>query len=436
MADLYENHHAPPPNEPDLYALDRRRTESALRKISAANQATARRYIEDGRLLGPNGGNKPSTLCQKAHALLLIDRGINGKAYDQVGEEDLRSVLRDFESRNMSPQYREYHKTRMRAFFRWLFDDAPPRFVVKLLKNRLQNGNTPGRIIEPHEVQKVLDATESLRDQAIVALLYSSGLRAHELLALNWGSIKPTKTGALRLELPKNAQKLKTGPRYLFLTEKLGVIRAWLTAHPQAGQGEAPLRGSYPSEGDAPFQRDIKPTPESLDFVRVGWQRRKDGRRRSKLSQPDHPRPYVDQYADPNCQKRLPYGAHRMLRFGWLANGAAGRFHGRPSPSRTKGWRGEPDQPPQAVAPNVHPARRGAARRFTVRAQRLRRRRRPTIPPNASIVAAVQNEDPGTSVVFCETTFVPSGASEMIPALAFDVTTLCCTTLPRTGHER
>src|SRR5438128_2515078 len=89
--------------------------------------------------------------------------------------ERLKSKLRDMKS---GPQYARL----ARMFFKQADrEDLRKLLVMKQRMKRLK----PSDILSPKEVHAMIDACGSQRNRALIACLWDTGVRIHELLAVN-----------------------------------------------------------------------------------------------------------------------------------------------------------------------------------------------------------------------------------------------------------
>jgi site-specific recombinase XerD len=70
-----------------------------------------------------------------------------------------------------------------------LTDEAFPAFARALKMKRSKKRLAPGDILTPDEVRAMFDAAGYKRDRALIACLWETGVRVHELLALDVGSV-------------------------------------------------------------------------------------------------------------------------------------------------------------------------------------------------------------------------------------------------------
>lgn len=131
-------------------------------------------------------------------------------------------------------------------FFKWLYgnDDRYQKpDVVKGLKHNPRAYNkeiAPADLLTDEEIKRMVEASESFRDKAIVMMLYDSGCRISELLSMNIGHVE-FEGDACYIYLPQS----KTKPRRVGLIHSVPHLKNLLENHPYRTNKNAPLFLSY-----------------------------------------------------------------------------------------------------------------------------------------------------------------------------------------------
>ncbi|MEM4973459.1 MAG: tyrosine-type recombinase/integrase, partial [Candidatus Hadarchaeales archaeon] len=180
----------------------------------------------------------------KANVQAILTLGLQGKPYEELREGELISWM-ESQSKLRPESIRSYRKRkRVKAFLRWVHGcksprDPSPEFlrVVKEVKSQRE---LPKDILTPEEVQKLLSACESLRNRALVHVLYDSGARPGEVLGLRIGDVEFDEKGAAIMV------RGKVGMRRLRLTESVPDLLRWLAVHPSKEDPDAWL---WPGKG-------------------------------------------------------------------------------------------------------------------------------------------------------------------------------------------
>lgn len=121
-----------------------------------------------------------------------------------IGEKPLATVTVDdmagFKA-HLAEKYRPHTaKTKFNAVKSLLTYGATTHYlqfnVGSAVKSPRANAGLHERIITEDEVKAIIDAAETDRDRAIIALLYATGGRVSEVAGVRWADIKPTKKNA------------------------------------------------------------------------------------------------------------------------------------------------------------------------------------------------------------------------------------------------
>src|SRR5712691_155538 len=145
-----------------------------------------------------------------------------------------------------------------RALFLRMFYKAagrPDLIELMRLKQRLRR-LSPDEILTLPEVNKLMAAANSLRDRAMIALLWETGARIHEVCALTIANVKQFASkengGAMHLRVFFPKVKVAGEEHASYLIESVSHITAWLKAHPDK-RPDAPL---FPSARGTPLTRN------------------------------------------------------------------------------------------------------------------------------------------------------------------------------------
>src|SRR2546428_6137519 len=163
--------------------------------------------------------------------------------------ERLKSKLRDMTS---GPQYARLGRMFYKAADR---EDLRKLLVMKQRMRRLK----PSDILSPKEVHGMIDACTSNRDRALLACLWDSGVRIHELLAVNLADIReqasPANGGRKLFVMWFGKTKVGGEEHEGYVIGSAPALDAWLKAHPDK-RADAALfpswSGGRPTESRAP----------------------------------------------------------------------------------------------------------------------------------------------------------------------------------------
>lgn len=230
-----------------IIEANRKRADRCIQACSEANRSDLERILQQRR----NHLTKETSNATWAQSLRRADAYANGRRLADLSVDDWSDFLRV-----MHETYAPATVYTMVAFVKATLaalmglDEAPKR-IRKVLCVREPSRRPEGRVITQDQFQALLEAAAGLERHGyhdlqrlelvtILHVLRDSGFRANELLSLRLGSVELSGQAAY-LRLPSNAPLLKTGPREIAVAQCLPAIKAWMAAHPAAGNDQAPL---------------------------------------------------------------------------------------------------------------------------------------------------------------------------------------------------
>lgn len=171
-----------------------------------------------------------------------------GKPLSSATERDLIILKKRLRAMPSGPQYARL----LRMFYKAAKREDLRELVV--LKQRLKKLR-PDDLLTVQEVQAMIDATAPLRDRALLGVLWETGVRVSEIMALDLADVRGTDSPAnggrkvyrLWFKKTKVAGEEHSG----YVLESAPVLEAWLKAHPDP-RPEAPL---FPAWGGAHLTR-------------------------------------------------------------------------------------------------------------------------------------------------------------------------------------
>ena len=114
----------------------------------------------------------------------------------------------------MSTQHCNGINSALKFFFRFVLKKSWDQDVVP----RMINDKTLPRVMTLEQVEMMIDASNEVRNKAIIALLYSSGLRVGELCRLQAGDIH---MGTMQVHI-------RGGKILVFLSCEKGYLFCWI----------------------------------------------------------------------------------------------------------------------------------------------------------------------------------------------------------------
>jgi integrase len=154
-------------------------------------------------------------------SLLRID-------FKDATKADILNLVRKIEQGNYSEWTKQFYKVALKKFYKWLrqTEDYPPE--VKWIKTTVKNKKhkLPEELLTEEDVKRLVEAADHPRDRALVFVLYESGCRIGEILALKIKHVSFDKFGAQIIV------DGKTGSRRIRLISSTPVLANWLENHP------------------------------------------------------------------------------------------------------------------------------------------------------------------------------------------------------------
>ncbi len=216
-------------------------------KISDMNRALVTEYLSH---LEGKKNCKDSTLAGNIHCLAKLDRYMvaQGKKIEEVTTQDLArffTMIRADDGSEMEESTKTTVKAKVKALLSWKFRDDPARRTdlirdIKISKP-LGVTKTADDMLTVEQVKAMVEAADNLRDKAVVAVLYESGLRFSEFRCLRIEDVHFRPRGTAKILLPKGFKGLKTGAREVYILWSVPHLQQWLRVHPDRNNPRAPL---------------------------------------------------------------------------------------------------------------------------------------------------------------------------------------------------
>lgn len=174
---------------------------------------------------------------RQAYAYFLKDLGrVIQRPFEQAERKDIETFLRSKVKFSRMTQFK--NRVFVKAFYKKLFniEEGYPELVKWIKRNRPDVRKNPQDMITEEEYLRILGVCRNPRDKCLIAMLMDLGLRAGELLRVNIGHIK-FYDDYVSIWI----QTSKTFQGEVFATKCIPYLTAWLEAHPDKRNGNAPL---------------------------------------------------------------------------------------------------------------------------------------------------------------------------------------------------
>jgi len=184
---------------------------------------------------------QPSSIQDKTWRVYYLLKFLQFKDARAITKENLEDYI-IHRRKTVSPRTLQGDMIELRIFFRFL-DPAKEREFFpadeRMEKPKIEYPDPLSR----EEIQRLVDACNTVRDKALVKFLWDTGSRLDEALSLNIGAVKFDQYGG--------AVKVggKTGERELWLIDCVPELQNWINAHPQRADPGAPLFITYSRYG-------------------------------------------------------------------------------------------------------------------------------------------------------------------------------------------
>ena len=162
-----------------------------------------------------------------------------GEKFEDLQKNDAVRIVAAIERERRRDWTKYDYKVIFKTFLKWLGKEE----VVSWIRLNKPRG-LPEDLINEVEIQRLIDAAYTLRDKAMIAVLYEGGLRIGELCGLHVKDISFDRYGAIAMV------NGKTGMRRVRLIWSMPYLAQWLEIHPKGEERESPMwltRGSSES---------------------------------------------------------------------------------------------------------------------------------------------------------------------------------------------
>ncbi len=231
----------------EVYTYDKRDPARFLASIRGLTKNQLKTLAQFDREKSAQGV-APSTRYIYLFCLVKFGRFIK-KQYKSATKDELIDFFNAFnwyKSRSL--------KVCIKAFYKWLHGGQTyPECVAWIKTHGFEKRKLPEEILTVEEIRRLAEATKTPRDRAMLMVLYESGARIGELLALKIKHIEFDRFGALAM------LSGKTGMRRVRLIDSVPDLKIWLNHHLLRGEPDAHLfvmlKNSMPMRSHSTFLR-------------------------------------------------------------------------------------------------------------------------------------------------------------------------------------
>ena len=153
--------------------------------------------------------------------------------------DDLLHFFSDLDTRPYTEWTRNTYRMVVKTFWKWLKgeqnDNQFPEEVSWIKFKRPKKDIPAEQMLNEGDIHKLLECARALRDRAMIAVLWETGMRVTELGTLSVEDVHFDKHGALL------SVDGKTGPRRVRIIQSVPALANWLNQHPNKESLKAPL---------------------------------------------------------------------------------------------------------------------------------------------------------------------------------------------------
>jgi len=206
-----------------------------IRKIEGVSEKT----IELVKQLDKENkaGNIKATTRKSNVEVLRMFLNTVKKPLEDIGPDDIINFFAAAEGR-YKPSTINTFRAILGKFYRWEGKGQLPERLLpvkKFFATSKKISTIPKILLDPQDIQKLMEAATNPRDKLLPVFLYESGARIGEALNVRLEDITFDQYGA------KVILEGKTGERTVRLIDAAPALREWINSHPRRNDGDASL---------------------------------------------------------------------------------------------------------------------------------------------------------------------------------------------------
>ncbi len=191
---------------------------------------------------------QPSSILNKLWRVYCLLKFLEWKDAREITKEDIEDYI-IHRRKTVSPRTLQGDLIELKIFFRFL----SPAKEKEFLGEKMQRPKTKlPDVLTRSDISAIVSACDTVRDRALIMVLWDTGARIDEVLSLNIGDIQiDSGCGQTRL-------RGKTGDREMFFIDCLPDLQAWLNIHPGREKPDSPLFVTYTRFGIGAHRLNIR----------------------------------------------------------------------------------------------------------------------------------------------------------------------------------
>jgi integrase/recombinase XerD len=217
----------------------KRREELALISLKKSDiPKKNKQFVIDFRKDCIANGLTSARISKYLYRLKKVSELLNHKQFDKVTKEDIKEAVVKIEQSDYAELTKVDTKVIIKRFYAWIrnceYREYPPE-VRWIRGHHKMHNKVPDELLTEEEVRKLINVASSLRDKALVAILYESGCRIAELLGLRFKNVTFDEYGAVLIV------DGKTGVRRIRIVTSVGYLIKWINNYPFEKNPENPV---------------------------------------------------------------------------------------------------------------------------------------------------------------------------------------------------
>lgn len=197
------------------------------KRLSESQRNDLEKWVDESSVRGI----KDATMVNRVYFMVRFADFVK-KPFKRVAKKD---VIDFFKSLNgIGENGMSKYQFDIKLFFKWLYgmqdEEAFPEVVSWIKPKRIMADDIiEDEILTPKEIDGIIKSSTSIKDKALISMLYETGARSQELLNLNIADVKFNHRDAV-VKI-KNAKGV-SGYRENLLIDSVFCVQQWLRNHP------------------------------------------------------------------------------------------------------------------------------------------------------------------------------------------------------------
>jgi len=156
------------------------------------------------------------------------------KDFETATKEDIEKLVTQIRQKDISPVTQCDYLKKLKQFDKWFNGGEEATERTRKIKTSLgkKHYKLPSQLITPKEAEDLINATDNIRDRALIHLMWESGARIGEIINCNMNSIQFDK-GEARIRLFG-----KVGERQVLLLESVRDLKEFIKTRSNAKQDD------------------------------------------------------------------------------------------------------------------------------------------------------------------------------------------------------